>query len=265
MSYAAASPTNEACVIPRRNWPAALGALRRLMANKHDTEQVFIITTALNADEDARSYQRLLRTVGGGLIAYKRVELAEKLMDRAWLSTFAPGTVGAAYRAHVESTGYSAQGLAEISQAGFGDPEALHPYAWAGRRARDIHDLWHVLTGYKADEHLGEVALVAFSFAQLGGWGWAAIAIAAWQETLSGGLFNPLGEAIREGYRLGRKAAWLMAEDYEQLLHEPLDVARRRLRIGTPERYFAIPAAIRAQSLGQRPKSDGSAQGLLST
>lgn len=264
MSYSAASPRDELYVVPRKNWGVAFDALRKLMADKHDTEQVFILMNALGGDEEARSYQRLLRTVGGGQIAYRRVELAERLMDRAWLSTFAPGTVGAAYRAFVESTGYSAQGLAEISQAGASDLDAQHPYVWVGRRSRDIHDLWHILTGYKADEHLGEAALVAFSFAQLGGWGWAAIAIAAWLETLPNGLFNPVGQAIREGYRLGKEAAWLMAEDYEQLLHEPLDEARKRLRIGTPERYLAIPQAIRAQSLGQVPKAAESAHGLQS-
>ena len=35
------------------------------------------------------------------------------------------------------------------------------------------------MTGYRADESLGEAALVAFSYAQTGGLGWAFIAVAA--------------------------------------------------------------------------------------
>jgi ubiquinone biosynthesis protein COQ4 len=257
MNSSIADAERDRPLVPPRDWGAALGALRKLMADKHDTEQVFVIMSALNADEDVRLYQRLLTSRSGGQIAYQRVELAERLMDRAWLEGFGPETVGGVYRAFLDATGYSAEGLAEISQASASDMHAQQPYVWTGRRTRDIHDLWHVLTGYKANEHLGEAALVAFSFAQLGGWGWAAIALASWLETLSGGLFTPQGQAIWEGYRLGRKAAWLVGEDYERLMGERLDDARERLRIGTPRRYFSIPQAVRATSLGQGRESEG--------
>lgn len=248
---------DESYVISRRNWKAAFAALRKLMADKHDTEQVFLIMDALNAGEEVRSFQKLTRTMKGGAIAYRRLELADRLMDRAWLDTFAPDTVGGAYRQFLDATGYSAQGLADISKVSAGQVDAEHPYAWMGRRSRDVHDLWHVLTGYKADEHLGEAALVAFSFAQLGGWGWGAIALATWFEALSAGWPSPQSKAIREGYRLGKEAAWLLGEDYEQLLGERIVDARQRLRIGTPHAYFAIPAEIRAASLGQGPAVDG--------
>jgi ubiquinone biosynthesis protein COQ4 len=264
MNTAVAALGGNERMVRRRDWGVALGALRKLMANKHDTEQVFVIMSALNADEDARLYQRLLATRSGGQIAYRRVELANRLMDRAWLARFAPDTVGGAYCAFLDATGYSAEGLAQISQAGGEDIDTVHPYGWMGRRTRDVHDLWHILTGYKADEHLGEAALVAFSFAQLGGWGWAAIALASWLETLSDGPFNAQGRAIWEGYRLGRKAEWLMGEDYERLLGERLVDARRRLRIGTPERYLAIPQAVRAASLGQGPAPGERQPGLAS-
>lgn len=258
MSNAALAPTAAPLVFrPRRNWPSALKALRALMTDKNDTEQVFRIMAALNGDEDARSYQRLLTTEAGGRVAYAREELAARLMDRTWLATFPANTVGGHYRAFLDSTGYSADGLADISRMGAQHMDARHPYFWMGRRSRDLHDLWHVLTGYKADEHLGEAALVAFSFAQLGGWGWGAIALAVWFETLSAGLGNAKSRALVEGYHLGKKAAWLMAEDYEALLAEPLEAARARLKIGRPQAYFAIPAAERAEGLGRHAKADG--------
>lgn len=243
-------------IVARRDWGAAFAALRRLMANKDDTEQVFLIMDALNADEEVRCFRKLTSTMKGGAIAYRRVELAERLMDRDWLNRFAPDSVGGVYRQFLDATGYSAQGLAEISKVGASQVDAEHPYAWMGRRSRDVHDLWHVLTGYKADEHLGEAALVAFSFAQLGGWGWGAIALATWFETLSAGWSNAQGKAIREGYRLGKTAAWLMGEDYEQVLGERIVDARRRLNIGTPEAYLAIPPEVRAASLGRQPAAD---------
>lgn len=239
--------------VPKREWRAAFTALRKLMADKNDTEQVFHIMEALNADEEVRCFNKLMRTMEGGKIAYRRPELAQQLMDPDWLASFAPDTVGGAYRQFLASTGYSADGLADLSRLGTEKIDAEHPYTWIGRRSRDVHDLWHVLTGYKADEHLGEAALVAFSFAQLGGWGWGAIALASWIETLSGGLSNPQGQAIREGYRLGRQAVWLLGEDYDRILGERIIDARHRLKIGRPERYLSIPPEVRATSLGRQP------------
>ena len=46
---------------PRRNWGAALKALRRLLSDKEDTGQVFEIMRALNGDSNARNYARLLQ------------------------------------------------------------------------------------------------------------------------------------------------------------------------------------------------------------
>src|SRR3546814_10129738 len=81
--------------------------------------------------------------------------LIRSFTDKAWIAQFAPGTVGAAYREFLETTGYSADGLAEVSKI-IREDELAHPYAWFGRRTRDVHDIWHVLTGYNADESLGE-------------------------------------------------------------------------------------------------------------
>ena len=48
----------------RREWGTAFGALRRLLANGDDTEQVFRIMRALNGDTTQRSYRKLLRVPG---------------------------------------------------------------------------------------------------------------------------------------------------------------------------------------------------------
>jgi ubiquinone biosynthesis protein COQ4 len=226
----------------RRDWRAAFDALRRLLRDADDTAQVFRIMRALNAGTAKSGYERLLRTAEGGRIAYQRVELAERLSDPAFVAQFPAGSVGAAYAAFLRQTGYSAEGLAMISRADDAQRDARHPYAWFGRRIRDSHDIWHILTGYRADEPLGEACLVAFSFAQTRGPGWALIAIGtavkAWRTP--GG--KPAVRAIWEGFRRGRRAAWLSGEDYEALLAEPLDAARRRLGIGEPLAYRAIQA-----------------------
>jgi ubiquinone biosynthesis protein COQ4 len=228
---------------PRRDWKTAFGAVRHLLADPNDTTQVFRIMRALNAGTAAKNYHRLLATPQGGRIAYERIELIERLTNREWLSHFAPGTVGAAYRAFLDRTGYSADGLAEIGNQVHGSAARVeHPYAWFGRRERDIHDIWHVLTGYQADDPLGELCLVAFSYAQTGGTGWGFIALMGVLKSLRERNGRVARRAVREGYRHGKAAAWLHGEDVEALFAEPLEAARKRLKIARPQAYLAARA-----------------------
>jgi len=228
---------------PRRQWGAALKALGRLLTDKEDTGQVFEIMRALNGDATARSYARLLGTASGGRIAYERVELAPRLMDDVWLDGFEDGTIGAAYRNFIRSENISAEGLAEVSRQRQARVDEAHPYAWFGRRMRDSHDLWHILSGYHRDG-LGEACLVAFSFAQTGALGWALIAVgAAVQALKTGGRTQ--ARAIWQGYQRGKAARWLPGEDYLLLMNEPLEAARRRLNITPATIYDSIPAVAR--------------------
>ena len=227
----------------RLEWGRALGALRRLLADNEDTAQVFEVMRALNGRANARNYARLLATAEGGRLAWERLELARLLMDEAWLAALPAGSVGAAYRDFVRAERLSAEGLAQVSREGLAQIEERHPYAWFGRRTRDIHDIWHVLTGYGRDP-LGEACLVAFSFAQTRGVGWALIALGAALRGRPGRY--PVKRAIWQGYRRGRAARWLLGEDYERLLREPLEAARRRLGITPPSVYDAIPPQGRA-------------------
>lgn len=233
-----ASQSFNPAVPMKREWGIALRALRRLLADGDDTVQVFRIMRALNGDTSHRNYRRLIASMEGGRLAYERVELAPRLCDRSWIESFPEGSVGAAYRDFLDRTGYSADGLAAVSVAETDIPlNVEHPYAWFGRRERDIHDIWHVLTGYEADEPLGEACLVAFSYAQTGGLGWAAIAVGAALKSLRITGNSAFARAVWEGRRHGKCAAWLHLEDYEALMAEPLEGARKRLRIAEPKRY----------------------------
>lgn len=230
---AAATPPNP----NRRDWPGALRAIRRLLADPNDTHAVFHIMRALNGGTAQKNYRRLLSTPEGGRIAYRRPELIDKLMDRDFLAQFAPGTVGAAYRAFLDKTGYSADGLAQVGRDVHGAQHIEHPYAWFGRRERDLHDIWHTLTGYKADDPLGELCLVAFSYAQTRGLGWGFIALSGALKSLRERHGALVRRAVWEGYRHGRAAAWLHAEDIETLFAEPLEAARARLNIAPALAY----------------------------
>jgi ubiquinone biosynthesis protein COQ4 len=226
---------------PRLDLLRALHALRALLRDKEDTAKVFEIMRALNGGATVKGYHRLLRTPEGSTLAAARTEMAPILDDDATMAQFAPGTVGASYFAWKRAEGLSAEGLAEVSRSvnGAAKPGDDNPYAWFGRRTRDIHDLWHVLSGYGRDG-LGEASLVAFSFAQTGGLGWGFIAMGATVQALKRGEFGAI-RAIIEGWRRGRHAAWLQGQDYRHVLGEDLEAARQRLRI-RPARAYPIPA-----------------------
>ncbi|MBW8812367.1 MAG: ubiquinone biosynthesis protein [Caulobacterales bacterium] len=227
----------------------ALRSLRRLLNDKEDTRQVFEIMRALNGASTAKGYQRLLSTLEGGRIAYERKEFAERLMDDAWLDSLPEGSVGAAYRTFIRTEQLSAEGLAEVSREGAKGVDEPHPYAWFGRRTRDVHDIWHILSGYHRDA-LGEACLVAFSYAQTKSLGWAVIALGAASRSRKDKSY-PYVKAIWQGYRRGKAAAWLQGEDYERLMAEPLEAARKRLGITPPTIYDAIPAEARDGAVPQ--------------
>lgn len=230
----------------RRDWRTAFDAIRKLLANGDDTTQVFRIMRALNVGATPKSYAQFIATEDGGRMAYERLELAQIFSQPGFARQFAPGTVGAAYNHFLESTGYSADGLAEVSKINR-EEDMPHPYAWFGRRVRDTHDIWHVLTGYKADESLGEAALVAFSYAQVGGLGWAFIGGAAALKSLRVTKGTLFAKAVWEGYRRGRKAKWLAGEDYLKLLAEPIDAVRARLGLSEPIAYITAQRELGAE------------------
>jgi ubiquinone biosynthesis protein COQ4 len=222
----------------------AVQAFRRLTRNKEDTSQVFEIMRALAGQASFKGYSRLISTANGGEIAYARRELAPVLSNRAWLAQFQPGTVGAAYRQFMAEEDLSAEGLAVESRKaapGIDDP---HVITWYARRLRDIHDVWHVLTGYGRDA-LGEACIVAFSYAQTGNKGFGFLGLAAAAEIKREAPKVPAFAAVMEGFGNGRKAQWLPVENYEALFFEPLDSARKRLNIGRPSRYLETPEDVR--------------------
>jgi ubiquinone biosynthesis protein COQ4 len=101
-----------------------------------------------------------------------------------------------------------------------------------------------VLTGYRANDPLGELCLVAFSYAQTKGMGWGFIALSGALKSLTEQHGGAVRRAIWEGYRHGRAAHWLHNEDIEALFAEPLDAARTRLNIARPDLYKRAQQAI---------------------
>lgn len=226
---------------PMRAWRA----LRRLIADKEDTTQVFEIMNALAGSSVRRGYQQMLEQADGGRQAFLMAELADRLQDTTWLRSLPQDSVGAAYLAFIEERNLSAYGLADESRkVADTEIEAAHPHAWYARRLRDVHDIWHVLTGYRTDA-LGEACVVAFSLPQTRSPGFGLIAAGVAVEFARARTGHPCARAILQAWRRGRRAAWLPGLDYEALLAEPLERARARLGLSGSTLYDQIPVEAR--------------------
>lgn len=223
----------------------ALKAFRRVVANKDDTKQVFEVIRALSGRSIPRAYLRMVATREGGLEAFRACELSDVFENRDWLAHFSPGSVGSAYREFLDCRGYSAYGLADESRKEGDDRiDDAHPIAWYARRVRDIHDVWHVLTGYNTDA-LGEACLLGFTFAQVGNGALMFLALAAALELKRLNWRAHYIRAVLQGFDNGRAACRLDSLDYRSLFAEPLISARERLGICRPTFYLAVSPEAR--------------------
>ena len=213
---------------------AAIRAMRALLRDPDDTARVFDVIAALGGRHGERAFERFRRTDTGARVLSENRSLLAALSDRERLLSLPPGTVGRTYAEFMGREDLSAQGLAEASLAAGGPDPSLPPERRLfGARLRDMHDLWHVVTGYGRDL-LGEAALLAFSYAQTRNRGIGFIVATAWWKARQAPQFRRM---LRDAYRRGRRAAWLPAADWEALLARPLDAVRAELRVEPPPSY----------------------------
>jgi len=152
----------------------------------------------------------------------------------ASLDHCAPGTLGAAYRAHMVDNG-----LAEKLAEGYGALTA--DFEVGGKldrmpavikykvlRGYQTHDLHHVMTGYTtAPPH--ELALQAFGLAQMD-FPYAAMTlgvIVSHMALVDPWLIKPGYDAITDGWAFGRRAKNLQFIRFEDMIDRPLEEIRR--------------------------------------
>jgi ubiquinone biosynthesis protein COQ4 len=219
---------------------AALRAVRNLMRDREDTQQVFLLIEALRGKTTLRQFARFRRTETGRAVLGENRRLLDRLADRARLAALPAGTLGRAYYEFMAAEHLSAEGLVALSR--IDRPPMADEVTLFRERNREMHDLLHVVTGYGRDP-LGEACLVAFSFAQTRLKGFALIALVAARRIARARPGQPIRRAVFEGYRHGRSAGWLPAADWEALLAEPVEAVRARFAVKPATHYHRILAA----------------------
>jgi ubiquinone biosynthesis protein COQ4 len=217
-------------------WRRALAELRALIADPDDTDRAVSLMYALGTREFEKSFQRFVASPGGRALLEARPSLLAALSDRAALARLDEGSLGRAYLDYLARNGFEPGGLLEVqarveaSWADEGMPTLDPLRSWFRDRTILMHDLFHVLTDYGTDE-LGEGTLLAFSLAQLPGRGQAFLTLGAALE-----VWRALGRRWLaydfRAWRRGRRAAWLPALPWEELLPLPLGTVRRLAGVG---------------------------------
>jgi ubiquinone biosynthesis protein COQ4 len=220
----------------RHDFASAGRALQTLLRDPDDTKQAFRVIEALGGPATERMYRRFARTALGGQILRERRQLLAALKDTAKLEALPEGSVGRAYLDFLRSQELTAAGLVSASENGTARDELDPEHRVFADRLRDMHDLWHVVTGYRGDL-VGEAAVLAFSFAQTKNPGVGLIAFAGF---LKLGVVPGGRKLVAEAFARGVRAKWLVAVDWEALLARPLADVRRELGIDAPPTYDPI-------------------------
>jgi ubiquinone biosynthesis protein COQ4 len=218
----------------------ALRALMALRRDPQDTRQVFILGEAIKGKAPFALLHRFRQDPMGRECLRARRKLIDTLKHTDWLASLPEGSFGRVYQDFLAEENLSAQGLIEVSMsAGMNMPDDGSDRHFIGRQLRDMHDLFHVLSGYGRDE-LGEVCVLAFSYPHQGTRSFALIAaLGALHLSRRLKVKGVLG-AVWQAWRQGRKASWLLVQPMESLLAQDLAQLRRQLHIARPTRYLAV-------------------------
>jgi ubiquinone biosynthesis protein COQ4 len=212
----------------------AFATLSELKKDPNRTDLVGEFIGLLTGPSADRLFRRVWRDPVGRSILQEGRDLRATLADRPYLSSLPIGSLGRTYFDWTGTRDFTADGLAqEIKNQvvrGRKDPRST-----MGTRVVDMHDLWHVLNGWDSDIY-GEIHLLGYSYAQLGGWAWLFLGLIANAILAARGRFEGIGY-LRNAIRRGRRATLLVAVDWEAMLPLPLEEVRRQLSIPDPESY----------------------------
>jgi ubiquinone biosynthesis protein COQ4 len=220
----------------------ARAAMEALAANPDDTEQAIRAIGAMAGNSPERCFERFARSAEGLQILIDERELYDILSDMNRLAAMPENSLGHAIWSWYSVEEISAEGLKGASEAAAGDSAFFagdDDRSLFARRIRELHDVFHVLTGYGRDMR-GEIACLAFTYSQTKNTGMGYVVL--WV-LLKAGWSSEMGQLVRQAFWRGRRAKWLIAQDWEALLSQPLDQLRDELGVGPPPQYEQMRSA----------------------
>jgi ubiquinone biosynthesis protein COQ4 len=215
-------------------------AMAVLAQDPDDTVAAIQVIGAMAGKSPERCFKRFKRSAKGRRILAEKQELFDVLSDLDRLAAMPDGSLGKEIWRFYTVEELSAEGLKNASEQASGangvDDTDAGRY---GRRMRDLHDVFHVVTGYGRDLR-GEVGCLAFTFAQTWNTG---IGYLVFDSLKNAGWWSEQGRFIRQAFRRGRRSEWLVDQDWESLLEQPLERLRMQLGVGPAPVYEQVRSA----------------------
>jgi ubiquinone biosynthesis protein COQ4 len=231
----------------------AIDAMIRFICNCQDTRQVARLTVALRGDSEANLYVRFKKSETGKKVLANRLRLNTRLADHEYLASLPANSLGRHMLDFIQQNEFSPGDLEHQLQ------DITDDLAKGGakikifaERMRDLHDIYHVLTGYGRDE-FGEICVLAFAYPQQKLRSFAVIAVIialnfSLRLTLRGIWPGCVFSALKTAFTAGANAAWLPGEDIEAMLTEDIGKIRDRLNIPEPAQYLRLLEILRRKS-----------------
>lgn len=218
----------------------ALRALGGVIRDPDRTDLIGEFIASTSGSSGLRLYDEIMADPQARAILEAGRDLEVTLSDREALAAMPPGSLGRAYFEWTSQRDFDAAGIADAISKQV--PRNLGgPFPTFAARVVDQHDLWHVLNGWDSDIH-GELHLLGFSYAQLGGYGWL------WLGRLAVFFLSSAGRSdsaryLKSAIARGRKARTLAGVDWEAMLPLPLEEVRLRLGVDDPIPYERLERA----------------------
>jgi len=212
-------------------WGEAKRAFDALMADPDDTQKALDVMYALDPGALERDFARFLSHPTGRRLYTERSSLQEALSPEK-LRALPADSLGRAYLAHLERWRLDPGKLLDLNWDHARATDADEGLRWYVERSVLLHDVWHVLSGYGADD-LGEAALLPFSLAQQGGLGRAVLTLGSVLQAWRQARWDWPREVVA-AWRQGRRAVDLACVPYEEILAEPLGDVREALGLRPP-------------------------------
>jgi ubiquinone biosynthesis protein COQ4 len=192
-----------------------------LARNPDDTQQVFYLAYAVDHETLPVLTERMRGDVSGRELLSRQPAIDRTHVDLAALRALPDTTLGGAYARMLEKNGLDP----DLFQRPPGLPDDM---AYVAQRARQTHDLWHVLTGLDTNIP-GEIALQAFSYEQLHQ---NVSKLIVWfGKRIFQRKYPHMRPLIARARRAGAEAPFLLAFEWEKLWAEPLVELRKELRL----------------------------------
>lgn len=217
--------------LPQRLLLSSSSAVLSLL-DTHRADLVACFIEVTSASSLPNLVRRLQSTETGRRLLAEKPRITPQSI--AHLSSLPPHTLGGAYHSFLTSHHYSPSSRPVVRYVGGSEDEA-----WVVQRYREVHDVWHVMTGCDVSV-VGELCQKVWEWRQTGlqGTGMAALGGALRVGAAGGEERRKWREGVAWGWRAGGEAEFMLGVEWERHWEEGLDELRQRWRVES------APAAI---------------------